>query len=80
MSNKLTQFSDIRYNKPIEELKDKITSTDNVPYEKYTIPVKNGELRIIVEDGVPCITYLSQSGVCVVEMVNNNKLRFINLK
>lgn len=60
-------------------LMDKMEKDELVNVEKHTIPVANGELRILVEDGIPKITYHSDCGIYLVEMLASNSLRFLNI-
>ncbi|MGL6185575.1 MAG: hypothetical protein ACRC1T_09385 [Clostridium chrysemydis] len=45
-------------------------------YEKHSISVLHGELKIIIEDGVPTITYLTDSAV-LLETLSTNSLRLL---
>lgn len=57
-----------------------LRKNDEVDTQIHKISVDGGYLRIKVEDGVPTITYMSDSGVYLVEMLSTNSLRFLNIK
>lgn len=76
----LQEFMKPRYNGTTEEVKRDIKLVNMGTIEKHVIPVKDGELRIMVEDGIPKITYQADGGVVLIEMLQNNSFRVINVK
>ncbi|MGL4210487.1 MAG: hypothetical protein ACRCRT_02975 [Cetobacterium somerae] len=70
-----------RANFSMKTLEDIKKQNQEQEYEVHKIPVKYGELKIIVIDGVPHITYLSDGNVTtLVAMNNSNSLSIIAMK
>ncbi|MGL5962186.1 MAG: hypothetical protein ACRCZ0_09590, partial [Cetobacterium sp.] len=67
-----------KYGDSVEVLTEKLKKIEEEDVSIHKIPVKNGYLRVIVEDGVPRITYMSDERNYLVEMISTNSLRFIN--
>lgn len=79
MTNPLSEFCSLKYGESAEELLEKLDIINQVEVEIHKIPVKGGYLRIRVEEGVPTITYMSDSTRYLVEMVCQNSLVFHSL-
>lgn len=67
------QFMDNRFEVSKTKLTDVLEDNKKIKYEKHDIDVKNGTLRIIVEDGVPKIIYLTHDHVYI-QMCAENSL------
>lgn len=59
-----------------EEMLGVIKKFGEGDYEVHKIPVEHGELRVVVENGVPTITFLTEKRV-VLETLNTNTLKLI---
>lgn len=77
-TNELNKFAKPKETQ--EEMEQVIKEFGSGEYESHKIKVKDGILRIVVEDGVPTITYLSQSHNIVLETLATNSLRMLTIK
>lgn len=59
-----------------EEMLGVIKKFSEGDYEVHKIPVEYGELRVVVENGIPTITFLTEKRV-VLETLNTNTLKLI---
>lgn len=66
------------HNLTIDEFNEVLKKFSEVDTDRYKIPCKGGYLNIVIEDGIPKITYHAD-GRFLVEMLHSNSLRFINI-
>lgn len=75
--NKLAHFAG--HNLTEEQFNEVMENFTKEDLNKYQIPCEGGYLRVLVEDGVPKITYHTDGRV-VVEMLSSNSLRLISVE
>lgn len=75
----LNQFMTGVFSETTSQMNEIIDKFNNEDYGKHDIKVNGGILRIIVEDGVPRITYLTDD-IVLVEMQSGNALTMYAIK
>lgn len=75
--NKLAHFA--KHNLTEEQFNEVMENFSKENIQQYRIKCEGGYLRVLVEDGIPKITYHTDGRV-VVEMLSSNSLRLISVE